>query len=42
MFSTDLGSLIVNTQSVNFRVFLPIIFYVKSILVMLEPQKLPF
>ena len=30
------------TQCVNFRIFLPLRFYVKSILVILKPQKLPF
>ena len=39
---TDLGSLIGNLQLVNFRIFLPLRFYVKSILVILKPQKLPF
>ena len=36
---TDLGSLIGNTQCGNFRIFLPIRFYVKSILVILKPYK---
>ena len=31
-----------NTQSVNFRIFLPLRFYVKSSLVILKAQKLPF
>ena len=39
---TDLGSLIGNTQCGNFRIFMPLRFYVKSILVILKPQKLPF
>ena len=40
--STDLGSLILNTQCGNFMIFLPLRFYVKSILVILKLQKLPF
>ena len=36
--NTDLGSLIGNTQSGNFRNFLPLRFYVKSILVILKPK----
>ena len=39
---TDLGSLIGNLQCWNFRIFLPLRFYAKSILVILRPQKLPF
>ena len=34
-----LGSLIVNTQCKNFKIFHPLRFYVKSILVILKPQK---
>ena len=37
--TTDLGSLIGNTQCGNFRIFLPLRFYVKLILVILKPQK---
>ena len=37
--TTDLGSLIGNTRYVNFRIFLPLWFHVKSILVMLKPPK---
>ena len=40
--NTDLGSLIGNTQCGNCGIFLPLRFYVKSILVILKPQKLPF
>ena len=40
--STDLGNLIGNTQCENFRFFLPFRSYVKSIMVTLKPQKLPF
>ena len=40
--STDLGSLFGITQCGNFRIFLPVRFYVKSILVILKFQKLPF
>ena len=36
---TDLGSLIGNTQCGNFRIFLPLRFYVKSTLVILNAQK---
>ena len=39
---TDLGSLIENIQCGNFMIFLPLRFYVKSILDILKPQKLPF
>ena len=39
---TDQGSLIGNTQHGNFRIFLPVIFYMRSILVIQKPQKLPF
>ena len=39
--NTDLGSLIGNIQCGNFRIFLPLRFYVNSILVILKPQKLP-
>ena len=39
---TDLGSLIGNIHCGNFSIFLPLRFYVKSILVILKPQKLPF
>ena len=39
---TDLGKLIGNIQCGNFRIFLPLRFYVKSILVNLKPLKLPF
>ena len=39
---TDLGSLIENTEPGNFRSFLPLRFYVKSFLVILNPPKLPF
>ena len=39
---TDLGILIGKSQCGNFRIFLPLRFYVKSILVILKPQKLPF
>ena len=39
---TDLGSLIRNTQCGNFRIFLLLRFYVKSILIILKSQKLPF
>ena len=39
---TDLGILIGNTQHGSFRIFLPLRFYVKSILGILKPQKLPF
>ena len=42
IFSTDLGSLIGNTQCQNFRIFVLLRFYVKSILVILKQQKLPF
>ena len=35
---TELGSLIGNTQCGNFRIFLPLRFYVKSILVILKLQ----
>ena len=35
--STDLGSLIGNSQCGIFRIFLPLTFYVKSILVVLKP-----
>ena len=38
--TTDLASLIGNTQCENFRIFLPLIFYVKSILVILKLHKL--
>ena len=37
---TVLGSRIGNTQYGNFRIFLPLQFYVKSIFVILKPQKL--
>ena len=40
--TADLGSLIENTQCGNFRIFQPLRFYVKSFLVTLKPQKLPF
>ena len=40
--STDLGSLIGNTQCGNFRIFLRLRFYVKTILVFPEFQKLQF
>ena len=40
--NTDFGSLIGNTQCGNLRIFLPLIFYVKSILVILMLQKLHF
>ena len=40
--STDLGNLIENTQCGNLRIFLPVRFYVKTISVLLKPQKLPF
>ena len=40
--STDLGSLIGNTRCGNCRIFLTHRFYVKSILVILRHQKLPF
>ena len=39
---TDLDSLIGSTQCGSIRNFLPLRFYVKSILVILKPQKLPF
>ena len=39
---THLGRLIWNTQCGNFRIFQPLRFYMKSILVILNPQKLPF
>ena len=39
--NTDLGSLIGNIQCGNVRIFLPLRFYVNSILVILKPQKLP-
>ena len=39
---TDLGSLIGNSQCGTFRIFLPPRFYMKSIWVILKPQKLPF
>ena len=42
MSSTDLGSIIGNTQCGNFRIFLLSRFYVKLILVILKPQKLLF
>ena len=41
-FGTDLGSPIGNTRCGNFGIFLPLGFYVRSILVILKPQKLPF
>ena len=37
---TDLGRLIGNKQCGNLRIFLPHIFYMKSILVILKPKKL--
>ena len=37
--NTDLGSLYGKTQCGNFRIFLPLRFYVKSILVILKPPK---
>ena len=40
--STDLGSLIGNTQCGYFRIFVQLRFYVKSILVIVKPQKMPF
>ena len=41
--STDLGSLIGNTQCGNIRILLPLNrFYVKTIMVISKPQKLPF
>ena len=40
--TTDLGSLIGNTQCGNFRIFLPLKSYVKSILVILKLEKLTF
>ena len=40
--STDLGSLIGKTQCGNFRNFLPLRIYVKSILVILKLEQLPF
>ena len=36
------GIFIGNTQCGNFRIFLPLKFYEKSILVILKPLKLPF
>ena len=39
---TDLGSLIRNTQCGNFRIFLLLRFYVKSILINFKARKLPF
>ena len=39
---TDLGNLIGDTQCGTFRIFQPLRFYVKSILVTLKPRKLPF
>ena len=39
---TDLGSLIRNIHCENFRIFLPLRFYVKSILVLVKPKKLLF
>ena len=39
---TDLGNLIENTQCGNLRILLPVRFYVKTISVLLKPQKLPF
>ena len=39
---TDLYSLIGNSQYGNFRIYLPLEFYVKSVLVILKPQKVPF
>ena len=39
---TELGSLIGITQCGYFRIFLQFRFYVKAILVILMPQKLPF
>ena len=39
---TDLGSLIGNTQCRNFRNFLPLGFYVKSMLVILKPKNAMF
>ena len=41
-WTTEVGGLIGNTQCENFRIFLPFRLYVKSILVILKPQKLPF
>ena len=40
--TTDLGSLIGNTQCGNFRIHLPLRFCVKSTLSLFKPQKLPF
>ena len=42
LMPTDLGSLIGNTQCGTFRIFLPLIFYVKSILVVLKPKNCYF
>ena len=41
-YITDLGSLIGNTQCGNFRNFLPLRIYVKSISMVLEVQKVPY
>ena len=40
--STDLDSLIGITQCENFRIFFPLRFYVKSILVVLKPKNCHF
>ena len=40
--ATDLGSLFGNAQCENFKIFLKLRFYLKSILVIWNPQKLPF
>ena len=40
-YCTDLGSLIGNTQYGNFKIVLPLRFFLKSIMVILRPQKLP-
>jgi len=37
---TDLGILIGNTQCESFGIFLPLRFYMKSILVIMNPQKI--
>ena len=37
--NTDLGGLIENTQCGSFKIFLPLRFYVKSVLVICKPQK---